>query len=81
VLKYQTVLVESDTSSEADVPAEDVKFERLELAPIEDDREDSRERQLGLIEPERAPRHEGGHHEMHDDSEPDAEGDKEDEEA
>ena len=32
---------------------EDVKFERLELAPLEDERDDSRERQLGLIEPER----------------------------
>ncbi len=80
VLKYQTVLVESDVASEAEVSAEDVKFERLELPPIEDDREDSRERQLGLIEPERAPRHEGGH-DMMDDIEPDADGDKEDEEA
>jgi len=32
-----------------------VKFERLELPPVEDDRDDSRERQLGLIEPERRP--------------------------
>ena len=78
VLKYQTVLVESDIASEAEVSAEDVKFERLELPPIEDDREDSRERQLGLIEPERAPRHEG--HDMMDDIEPDADADKEDEE-
>jgi small subunit ribosomal protein S6 len=80
VLKYQTVLVESDTASEAEVSAEDVKFERLELPPIEDDREDSRERQLGLIEPERAPRHEGRDDMMLDDGEPDADADKEDEE-
>lgn len=77
VLKYQTVLVESDIASEAEVNAEDIKFERLELPPIEDDRDDSRERQLGLIEPERAPRHEG--HDM-DEMEADAEGANEDEE-
>ena len=35
---------------------EDVKFERLELPPIEEERDDSRERQLGLIEPERRER-------------------------
>jgi len=80
VLKYQTVLVDYDLAAEAEVAAEDVKFERLELPPVEDDREDSRERQLGLIEPERHQRHEGGAHD-HDDIEPDADGDKEDEEA
>ncbi len=32
-----------------------MKFERLELPPIEEDRDESRERQLGLIEPERRP--------------------------
>jgi small subunit ribosomal protein S6 len=54
VLKYQTVLVRSDVEGEEiKVADEDVKFERLELPPIEDDRDDSRERQLGLIEPER----------------------------
>ncbi|WP_437333416.1 30S ribosomal protein S6 [Sorangium sp. So ce394] len=54
VLKYQTVLVRNDIEVQGlTVADEDVKFERLELAPIEDDRDDSRERQLGLIEPER----------------------------
>ncbi len=59
VIKYQTVLVRSDVEVEGlTVADEDVKFERLELPPVEDDRDDSRERQLGLIEPER--RHERG---------------------
>ncbi|WP_437722349.1 30S ribosomal protein S6 [Sorangium sp. So ce861] len=54
VLKYQTVLVRNDVEVQGlAVADEDVKFERLELAPLEDDRDDSRERQLGLIEPER----------------------------
>lgn len=54
VLKYQTVLVRSDVVAEGvDVAAEDVKFERLELPPVEEERDESRERQLGLIEPER----------------------------
>jgi small subunit ribosomal protein S6 len=54
VIKYQTVLVRSDVEVEGvTVAEEDVKFERLELPPIEDDRDESRERQLGLIEPER----------------------------
>ncbi|AUX36212.1 MULTISPECIES: 30S ribosomal protein S6 [Sorangium] len=54
VLKYQTVLVRNDIEVQSlTVADEDVKFERLELAPLEDDRDDSRERQLGLIEPER----------------------------
>ncbi|WP_437753802.1 30S ribosomal protein S6 [Sorangium sp. So ce1389] len=54
VLKYQTVLVRNDVEAQGvTIADEDVKFERLELAPLEDDRDDSRERQLGLIEPER----------------------------
>jgi small subunit ribosomal protein S6 len=54
VIKYQTVLVRSDLAVDAVTVAEDdVKFERLELPPVEDERDDSRERQLGLIEPER----------------------------
>ncbi len=54
VIKYQTVLVRSDVEAAGlTVADEDVKFERLELPPAEDDRDDSRERQLGLIEPER----------------------------
>lgn len=57
VLKYQTVLVGNDLElGTVEVASDDVKFERLELPPLEEDREDSRERQLGLIEPERAPR-------------------------
>ena len=54
VIKYQTVLVRSDVEAAGVAVAdEDVKFERLELAPIEEERDESRERQLGLIEPER----------------------------
>jgi len=57
VLKYQTVLVGNDLELGAvEVQSDDVKFERLELPPLEEDREDSRERQLGLIEPERPAR-------------------------
>ncbi len=56
VIKYQTVLVRSDVEAAGvTVADEDVKFERLELPPVEEDRDDSRERQLGLIEPERRP--------------------------
>ena len=56
VIKYQTVLVRSDVEAAGlTVAEEDVKFERLELPPAEDDRDESRERQLGLIEPERRP--------------------------
>ena len=54
VLKYQTVLLRSDVEVEGlTIADEDVKFERLELPPIEEERDESRERQLGLIEPER----------------------------
>src|SRR4051812_4130627 len=54
VIKYQTVLVRSDVEvADVAIVDEDVKFERLELPPVEDDRDESRERQLGLIEPER----------------------------
>ena len=56
VIKYQTVLVRSDVEAQGiTVAEEDVKWERLELPPIEEDRDESRERQLGLIEPERRP--------------------------
>jgi small subunit ribosomal protein S6 len=56
VLKYQTVLVRGDVEAEGiAVAEEDVRFERLELAPMEEEREESRERQLGLVEPERRP--------------------------
>ena len=56
VLKYQTVLVRGDVEAgTVTVAEEEVKFERLELPPLEEDRDDSRERQLGLIEPERRP--------------------------
>lgn len=56
VLKYQTVLLRNDVEVEGlAVAEEEVKFERLELPPIEEERDESRERQLGLIEPERRP--------------------------
>jgi small subunit ribosomal protein S6 len=52
VLKFQTVLTQEDVDvSAVTVDPEEVKFERLEL-PAEDDKEESRERQLGLIEME-----------------------------
>lgn len=61
VLKYQTVLVRADVEVEGlAVNADEVKFERLELPPLEEDKEDSRERQLGLVESERREKPEGG---------------------
>jgi small subunit ribosomal protein S6 len=81
VIKYQTVLVRSDVEvAGVVITEEDVKFERLELGPVEEDRDESRERQLGLIEPERrqdrspeaAPPDEDGDLEM--DASPDEEG-------
>jgi small subunit ribosomal protein S6 len=60
VLKYQTVLVRSDVEAEGmAISADDVKFERLELPPLEEDKDDSRERQLGLVESERREKHDG----------------------
>jgi len=54
VIKYQTVLLRNNVEiTDLAVAAEDVKFERLDLPPVEEERDDSRERQLGLIEPER----------------------------
>lgn len=54
VIKYQTVLVRNDVEVAAiNIADEDVKFERVELPPLEEERDESRERQLGLIEPER----------------------------
>lgn len=54
VIKYQTVFVSNDVEvGTLAVTDEDVKFERLELPPLEEERDESRERQLGLIEPER----------------------------
>jgi small subunit ribosomal protein S6 len=54
VLKYQTVLLRSDVEVEGlTIADEDVKWERLDLPLIEEERDESRERQLGLIEPER----------------------------
>ncbi len=79
VIKYQTVLVRNNVESAAlTVAAEDVKFERLELPPVEEERDESRERQLGLIEPEKPMRHEG--EPEIDDVEPDAEPAPEEEE-
>lgn len=54
VIKYQTVLVRNDVEvGTISIADEDVKFERVELPPMEEERDESRERQLGLIEPER----------------------------
>jgi small subunit ribosomal protein S6 len=76
VLKYQTVLTANDVEAgSVAVNADEVKFERVELPPLEEDREDSRERQLGLIEPERAPRTEADYAE-----EPEADGELNEEE-
>jgi small subunit ribosomal protein S6 len=63
VLKFQTVLLRDDVLAESvTVDPEEVKFARIEAAP-EDEKEESRERALGLIdapEGERArPRGEG----------------------
>lgn len=56
VLKYQTILLRSDVEAEGlEVSEEEVRFERLELPPLEEERDESRERQLGLVEPERRP--------------------------
>jgi small subunit ribosomal protein S6 len=79
VIKYQTVLVRSDVEADGiTVTDEDVKFERLELPPVEEDRDESRERQLGLIEPERRP--ERAEAAPEDEAEMDGEGAPEDEE-
>src|SRR5262245_42577206 len=50
VLKFQTVLLRDDVIVESvTVDPEEVKFARIELAP-EDEKEESRERALGLID-------------------------------
>ncbi len=57
VLKYQTVLVGNDVEvGTLEVASDDVKFERVELPPLEEEREESREKQLGLVEGERRER-------------------------
>lgn len=62
VIKFQTVFVRNDVETgTVEIANEDVKFERLELPPLEDEKDDSRERQLGLIESEREPRRERDH--------------------
>jgi small subunit ribosomal protein S6 len=56
VIKYQTVLVRNDVEvAGVTITEEEVKFERVDLPPMEEERDESRERQLGLIEPERRP--------------------------
>jgi len=58
VIKYQTIQVGNNVVvAELAIPDEEVKFERLELTPLEEERDESRERQLGLIEPERRHSH------------------------
>lgn len=83
VLKYQTVLLRNDVEVEGVTVVEDeVKFERLELPPIEEERDESRERQLGLIEPERRPeRHEAPMAEEEGDIEAESEGPGDEEES
>jgi small subunit ribosomal protein S6 len=57
VLRYQTVLARNDVVvADVAIAEEDVRFERLELPPIEEERDESFERQLGLVEPERRER-------------------------
>lgn len=81
VIKYQTVLLGSDIEVEGlAVATDDVKFERLELPPMEEERDESRERQLGLIEPERRPDRVQDHAPADDDVEGGEGGDEEEEE-
>jgi small subunit ribosomal protein S6 len=64
VIRYQTVLVRDDiVAEEVAIDPEEVKFARLEPAAAEDEREESRERLLGLVEsPEdRKPSRRDGH--------------------
>jgi small subunit ribosomal protein S6 len=61
VLKFQTVLLRDDVLAESvTVDPEEVKFARIEAAP-EDEKEESRERALGLVDApeERSRPHEG----------------------
>jgi small subunit ribosomal protein S6 len=60
VLKFQTVLLREDVQVDTvTVDPEEVKFTRIE-APPEDEKEESREKLLGLIDaPEERPRREG----------------------
>jgi small subunit ribosomal protein S6 len=51
VIRYQTVQVRDDVvAEEVSVDPEEVKFARLEPPAAEDEREESRERLLGLVE-------------------------------
>jgi small subunit ribosomal protein S6 len=82
VLKYQTVLVRNNVEAAGvAVSADEVKFERVELPPMEEERDESRERQLGLVEPEKPQRMEGEPGEMMDELEAAEEPAPEDEEA
>jgi small subunit ribosomal protein S6 len=60
VLKFQTVMLREDVQVDSvTVDPEEVKFARIE-APPEDEKEESREKMLGLIDaPEERPRREG----------------------
>ena len=82
VLKYQTVLLRSDVElGTVSVPDEDVKFERIELPPLEEERDESRERQLGLVESDRREQRGPESVPMHDDAdEPDIDGAADEEE-
>lgn len=68
VLKFQTVQTNDDVDFAAlTVDPEEIKFQRLEL-PVEDEKEESRERALGLVDlgEERRPRRDGGEDEFAD---------------
>jgi len=56
VLKFQTVVVRDQVDlAQLKIDPEEVKFQRLELAP-EEEKEESREKVLGLVEGAEAPR-------------------------
>ena len=75
VLKYQTVLVRGDVEVETlQVTDEDVKFERVDLPPLEEERDESREKQLGLVDVDRrVERPEAPPHGADEEGEPEAE--------
>lgn len=56
VLKFQTVMLDEDFDvSTLKIDPEEIKYTRLEL-PTEDEKEESRERQLGLVDFQDAPK-------------------------
>jgi small subunit ribosomal protein S6 len=75
VLKFQTIQTNEEVDSTSiTVDPEEIKFQRLELAP-EDEKEESREKALGLVDlgpEERKMRPERGEDEFADDAEAEA---------